>query len=374
MKANITLMTLLCLVACGKPQSANIENPPANRQPDSQIIREREVQAFELLEREVASNFAPENVTAPPTAPIQPEQSTEPAKPASTSPRSQGILDVSPDGWVTVADQCEMTNRTRDDARKEAIANAKARAAKEVAGEVVSRSEALLRFDTKRSSNSAAPMEDFRNVFTALTETSTYAHVVGSEILAEGLREFRYEGGPPIPFYWVKLRTKVEKEIGQPDSGFRVNLNLNQETFREGEEITLKVTPTRDCYITVFNILSDDTVVRLHPDAGKAQFVKASQTFVLLSAEQRKKGSRLRVGLLPGKMEDTEAVLIIATRTDIPFLPVHAEELPRNMGVFAGKTLLPTYRTAIEELAKWLVSIPLDQRTSNLQPYEIRKR
>ncbi|MBI1930878.1 DUF4384 domain-containing protein, partial [Candidatus Poribacteria bacterium] len=144
--------------------------------------------------------------------------------------------------------------------------------------------------------------------------------------------------------------------------------------FREGEEIILSIKPTRECYLTVFNILSDHTVLILHPSKGHTLAVEGRQTVELPSQVERQAGVHFRVGLLPGKTSDTEGVLVVATKDNTPFFPRELKAFTPDSAVFSGKVVLPTYQTALEELNRWLVSIPLDERTFDVQQYEIKKK
>lgn len=125
----------------------------------------------------------------------------------------------------------------------------------------------------------------FHQAFTTLSQCTVYGRIVEEEepiwAPVENV-QFR-PGEPPIPLYSVTLRAKVQKEEGEADPSFQVFLKLNdgKVTFLEGEEMVLHITPTQDCYITVFNVLSDNTVLvlfspsRTHATGGtcRADFV-----------------------------------------------------------------------------------------------------
>jgi len=64
----------------------------------------------------------------------------------------------------------------------------------------------------------------------------------------------------------------------------------------------------------------------------------------------------------------------LLSRDDIPFLPKEAKEFSPDIPALKGKVVLPTYKLALEEINRWLVSIPLEQRAFDVQQYEIRKR
>ena len=68
--------------------------------------------------------------------------------------------------------------------------------------------------------------------------------------------------------------------------------------------MVIKVTPTRDCYITIFNILEDERVLILIPNRYKAaNFIKAAETFIFPDEEDKKRGIELKVHALGGKKQ-----------------------------------------------------------------------
>ncbi len=69
------------------------------------------------------------------------------------------------------------------------------------------------------------------------------------------------KGAAPLLTYKVDMKVLVAKEQGKADPFFRVRASINRNVFKEGDQIELHVTPTKDAYITVFNILEDQTVL-----------------------------------------------------------------------------------------------------------------
>jgi hypothetical protein len=47
---------------------------------------------------------------------------------------------------------------------------------------------------------------------------------------------------------------------------FRLKAELNRTVFREGDPMESRVTPSRDCYLSIFNILEDETAIILIPN------------------------------------------------------------------------------------------------------------
>ncbi len=148
--------------------------------------------------------------------------------------------------------------------------------------------------------------------------------------------------------------------------------------FMDGEEVSLSVTPTQDCYITVFNILSDHTVLILDVfQEGESVIMPGEQTFNFPTKAERPSGERLRVALSAGRTEDLESILVIATRDDVPFLYGNMEEFYPDAAIAGEKPVLgvlPSYQLALEEISGWLAGIPLERRTFDVQQYRIVRR
>jgi hypothetical protein len=159
----------------------------------------------------------------------------------------------------------------------------------------------------------------------------------------------------------------VIKEKGKPDPGFKLSVKLNDVSFKEGEEMIISLRSTQDAYVTIFNVLANNTVVVLFPNQRmKENFIEAKKRYDVPSKKWRKQGIHFRVGLSPDTNKAEEMILVIATKENIPF---QAKELKE--GSF---NILPTYQDAVTTLNRWLLSIPLDKRTSEFLTYQIIRK
>jgi len=68
-----------------------------------------------------------------------------------------------------------------------------------------------------------------------------------------------------------------------------------------------------------------------------------------------------------GKESTTESLYLIATKEQVEFT---SDSISLYEGTF---NRLPNYKTAILDIMNWLVQIPLDERTSAMISYEIRR-
>ncbi len=77
----------------------------------------------------------------------------------------------------------------------------------------------------------------------------------------------------------VTIEVKVGKQKGEKDPYFYINSDLNKEHFTEGEKLQIEITPTKDCYLTILNVYSNETVGLLLPNEYKDNFSKSNKKF-----------------------------------------------------------------------------------------------
>ncbi|MBC8233815.1 DUF4384 domain-containing protein [bacterium] len=399
MKTSIPQILFLCvfffaaalIISCGAKRQPNVvmEKQPQQKQPQKlsqQLTRQRQRQAFAELDEETDETQTPKPGT--PSSDFQEKTTRRESESSSvTSPApsnfSTSFKPLTPEqqkeGWVdAIGEYHQGPDMTTDEAQGIALKQARNNAIARRCGRAISAQTLQLKSETQ---------QDFHESFIQLSQSTVYGKIVDEkEPIWKPVENVQFRPGePPIPLYCVSLRAKVAKEEGKTDPSFQVTLKLNngKVTFLEGDEMVLYITPTKDCYITVFNVLSDGTVLILFPPKGlpsseakghKQQVAPGRKRFSIPSEAERQQGVRFRVGLLPGKKKDTEYVRVVATKDDIPFLPKDTEAFTPEIAILKGKVVLPTYKSALEEINRWLVSIPLDGRTFDMQQYEIRKK
>lgn len=93
---------------------------------------------------------------------------------------------------------------------------------------------------------------------------------------------------------------------------------LGKAVFEEGDEITLRFTPTVDCYVTVFNVVEDGTVTMLLPNRFRMDtFIKAGSSLEFPGILERQKGLVLRAHLPTDRFSTRESVKVVATRSPV---------------------------------------------------------
>jgi hypothetical protein len=262
-------------------------------------------------------------------------------KPKETFSVSQNIskselIDLG-NGWFKVTEFVVIKNITPEKATEKAIQRACKRAIEYFSGIEISG-----RIINIQAENQNQILIDN---FSSITQQTAQGIVIEKEILSDEIifNENRL-------LIVVTIKVKVDKQKGEKDPSFEINANLNREYFEDGEEIELSVKSSKDCFFTILNICSNDSVYVIFPNEyRKNNFVKSGVTFQLPNSNDKKMGLYFPVNLLPNKNEDFEMIKIIATKQKIDFSSVYS---------FSA---YGTYQTALIDLQKWLLKIPRNE-------------
>lgn len=149
--------------------------------------------------------------------------------------------------------------------------------------------------------------------------------ITAEEVLKEGF--VTPEGKDQAPVYNITLRAKVKPIPVERRKGFTVSLTLNRQVFKEGEDVEIRVKPTEDSYIYIFNIFQHDMVTLLIPNRHLTNnYVKANTELVFPGAGLNKLGIRLAAFLPAGATRATERIKVIATKKRIEFFDKEIKE------------------------------------------------
>ena len=254
--------------------------------------------------------------------------------------------------WVTVEGFAPIENVTKNEARKMAIANARREAVEKVVGVDILSETMVINY----------------NVSGDVIRTIPHGKVIGQEILKEDIELIpaKNKGEAPYLAYKIQLRVKVIKEKGRADVFFRLEAELNRTVFKEGDLIEIKVTPSRDCYLSIFNILEDETTLILFPNRFRQNnFVKANTTFTFPGDADRKKGITLEAFVSEGKEKVDEIFHVLALKEPLHFSTAKFKE--GIYGIYDGRSAL------VNDLVKDIVGIPLSHRAEKFIQYRITK-
>ena len=286
-------------------------------------------------------------------------------RPSASSP-SQSILEEPSarglgGGWVEAMGEAYLINVTPEKARRQALENARAEAIRYAAGVQV---EAAI-YD-RRVRLSEREREKVQESFAYISEQTSVGKIVEEQppkwrtyTIADPTRPL------PITVYRTYLRAKVAKEKGRVDPDFRVGVELNRDSFRDGDEMTMRIWASKDCYLTVLNLAANDTVYVLLPHEYRVDnFIAGGQTVEVPNGAERAIGIRYRVHLLEGQDAAIELIKVIATKKRYDF--------GKGLEKVGRFPIVPTPKGALVELQGWLVHVPRNERAEAMAVYEIK--
>ncbi len=148
----------------------------------------------------------------------------------------------------------------------------------------------------------------------------------------------------------ITIKVKVGRQKGEKDPSFGLIAELNREYFKDGEEIELSVKSSKNCYLTILNICSNDSVYVIFPNEYRNNnVIKSGELFLLPNSNDKKNGLYFPVNLLPNKNEDIELIKVIATKQKIDFSSIY------SLSAYG------TYQSTLIDLQKWLLKIPRNE-------------
>jgi hypothetical protein len=236
--------------------------------------------------------------------------------------------------------ECPISNITPEEARIRAIREARQSAVESRCG-VGMRSESMVK-DLMLSGD--------------WIRSTSYGQIIREKMLKESVKVDQSASNlPPSLVYAVEMEMDVQCETGRPDPAFQIGLSLNKSSFTTGEEMILSLTAAQDCYLTLVDFASDDRVYILMPSPVlRDNFLPGRRTVEIPNPAQRSAGIHFRVAALPGERESTEVIQIIALKKKVDFID--------GLETENGFGMIPNLTAAGTRLARWLASIPIEDR------------
>jgi len=179
--------------------------------------------------------------------------------------------------------------------------------------------------------------------FSQITNTMSRGVILDKKILEKHRKKYGKEW-----LYIVSLEGKVGKLEGERDKFFKLEAKLNRERYQSGDEMVITIKSTKDCYVYVFNILSDETVNALLPNQYLAEnMIRKGETLRV----PPKNGiiGNFRVGLPAGEKFAMESILVLGIKAE---KDISIKDFDLNMG---------SYRMALSKLREFIMDFPRDQ-------------
>jgi hypothetical protein len=267
--------------------------------------------------------------------------------------------------WVEGEGEWRVVNITPEQAKFNALNLARENAKSKVRGYKLT--EQIYRSITETMTGTNA--SEFYDAFSKFVSLKSDARIIKEE---KPIYTYQLDGEDQV--IKVKLKACVIEEKSLEDPSFKVDLKLNKSIFYDksyklgdGEKIIFTINSTRDCYLYLFNILSNDSVVLILPN----KYITDNK-FVLGQREQEfeKKiktlGMNFYAELPEGKEQAIEGFFLIALK----------EKIDPPADIFSNDDINKTftYKTAFRDIVNnWLGKIPLEKQTEKFEKYEIRK-
>ncbi len=262
---------------------------------------------------------------------------------------------------VEAEGKCIIANITPEMARERALKRAMSEAVSQVTGITVT--ESVLR---NLSDQTAGEENKIFDVFSRLSNATSSGRVLEYDILYEDTKR---EGEALV--YTIGINALVAEDEGKPDPDFKVSIDIDKSVYfyrgeDDSDEISFSIEATEKCYIYLFNIMTTDSVQLILPNI----YIKDNlfdpglerQNFEMTMDEF---GMTFPVELGDGKQHAVEALYLVALKDKIDFAP--------ELNFDPGSGIIPTWKTAITEISKWLMEIPAERRTEHLVQFEIRR-
>jgi hypothetical protein len=255
--------------------------------------------------------------------------------------------------WVETIGEAVTENLTADETRSLALNRARNKAIENVSGVNISGNTLV---------------KDY-SLIADLIRVAGSGHILQEKVLKWETETFQKSGDtPPVTIYRVKIESCVKGELSG-DPYFKVIGELNRQVFMDREEAKIKVSCTKDCYLTILNLTAENKVRVLLPNEyERSKKIRGGEGYSFPPA-----GLSLEMHLLPGHKKDAEAFILIATKERfdlLPLLPFGSAQGRLQEGI-EGRS---EREFKIEDFYKGLLTIPSDSRTEEILLYEIREK
>lgn len=148
--------------------------------------------------------------------------------------------------------------------------------------------------------------------------------IVEEKILNRGLADAKDGEGM---LYRTRIKARVRGIPVERRGTFGVRLSLNREVYKDGDEAVIRITPTDDGYLYLFNVSQDEHVTVLAPNRYEPEVrLAAGREYRFPSETLLQQRVRLKTWLLPGTRTAAEKIKVIVTRRPVALLKGQAAE------------------------------------------------
>jgi hypothetical protein len=189
--------------------------------------------------------------------------------------------------------------------------------------------------------------------------------IVEERILSRGLTETTGSEGA---LHRTRIKARVKSIPAERRGNFGVTVKLNRMVFADGDEAVIRITPTDDAYLYLFNVTHDEHITVLAPNRLEPETqLKAGAEYVFPSSTLIRQRVRLRTWLLPGMRKSVEKIKVIVTRRPVALLKGQVAE-----GVF--REYDPSQTALLVDLMRVLAALDPADWAEDTAEYEVRKQ
>ncbi len=248
-----------------------------------------------------------------------------------------------------------------EQARQQALINAQWEAVQQAG--VALTGGTLHHEEERRGSNT----EDYFDSFSKLISSEAGGKIISYQILKEDIEKYPGPQGALEAYYAVTITAEVEPDTSRFDPTFQLDLTLLDEklTYRESEGLVVILEATQPCWITVFNLYSDNQARVISPNRiwGNPR-QPAHVPWEIPPPKIRENIGDMADSLPPGLDNEVRMLLAVAYKDSASLFDDYQK---------FNRLEFPTYDNALEQINQWLLRIPRDRRTSDLAVYRVIK-
>ena len=247
--------------------------------------------------------------------------------------------------WITAQGECVAWNITQQEATKRAEEIAKRNALEQFCGTRIQSETYVKNFQLQ---------SDF-------ISSISYGEIVEYKRLKVEREDYRKsEADDFIDLIRVTIQAKIAKGKAQPDPYFSMQVKLQKTVFNHGEQSTLTITPTKDSFITIYNITEDGKIYQIYPTKNlKPEKLTANTAWTF---------PQKMTAMCPDEKDRTvELLKIVATKEALPVLDSGKNDITE----YGGIRIWDRPEIGFDALARQMVAIPLNERTETTITYEV---
>jgi hypothetical protein len=249
---------------------------------------------------------------------------------------------------------------TPAEAKRQALEKALAEAVRRIAGVRVQASQ--LGVDEDRGGRT-------RDTFLSVVQLDAAGRATDYRVIDDRFVTERHAALGAQVYYELRALVTVAREVGARDPGFSVAVTLNDALFFDAggglegnDELIATITPSRDAWLTVFDITGDSAQLLLPNALMSGTRALGGRPFELPPREWRDRGVHFRASLAPLETARRELLVVVATRDRVVFPTEKSTDS-------AAQSAIP-----LMAIQRWLVTIPLEQRAIAFAAYEVRRK